>query len=256
MWVKLGDMVSPELAASPTKILSIGDGPGEPGCYLAERFNCQTITSDMVEPMVEHAKKRIEAKGLSSKMEAMVVNMQDLSKIDSGSCDLVSSAHAYPFAPDQPKALQEAFRVLKPGGIFGAVVWKSFELLPLAGALMAAVTGKAPEPPPAGAPPPPPVAWSNPAVTDKLLTDAGFELKTSAEDRIDFELVDSADAMKYSALPIWDKIQTLVDSGGVPDAWEKYAAAWPAVAEEKGHIVNGSFKVGGMYRTIVAKKPA
>ena len=50
-------------------------------------------------------------------------------------------AHAYPFAADKEKAFAEAFRVLKPGGVFGAVVWKSFELLPLAGALMGAVTG-------------------------------------------------------------------------------------------------------------------
>tara|TARA_B110001452_G_scaffold249874_1_gene237711 strand:- start:529 stop:1524 length:996 start_codon:yes stop_codon:yes gene_type:complete len=256
MWVKLHELVAVE-APAPSMILSVGDGPGEPGCYLAAKYGCKTITSDAVPPMVGLAKKRVEAKGLGDKVECMLLDMQDLSGVESGSCDLVSSAHAYPFAPDQPKALAEALRVLKPGGVFGAVVWKSFELLPLAGALMGAVTGTAPAPPPAGAPPPPPLAWASPEVTDKLLTDAGFELKAGSEDEVIFELSDMEVAMKYSALPIWDKIQKLQDDGTVPDAWKKFEAAWPTVAKEKGHLGDfPGFKIKGMYRTVVAKKPA
>ena len=53
MWVKLGDLVAPHMPPSPTKILSVGDGPGEPGCYLAERFGCATIVSDFIQPMDE-----------------------------------------------------------------------------------------------------------------------------------------------------------------------------------------------------------
>jgi len=256
MWEKLYELLAAEMA-SPSMILSVGDGPGEPGCFLAEKYGCKAITSDVVPPMVELAKKRVEAKGLGDKVECMLLDLQDLGKIDSASCEIVSSAHAHPFAPDQPKAVAEAFRVLKPGGVFGAVVWKSFELLPLAGALMGAVTGKAPAPPAAGAPPPPPLAWASAEVTDKLLAEAGFELKAGSEDEISFALEDMEVALKYSALPIWDKIQKLQDDGDVPDAWKKFEAAWPAVAKEKGHLGDfAGFKIKGMYRTIVAKKPA
>jgi SAM-dependent methyltransferase len=237
-----------------TKILSVGDGPGEPGCFLAAKFGTPTITSDGVVPMVELAKKRVEAKGLAGKVECIVLDMADLSSIPDASVDILSSAHAYPFVPDQPKALAEAMRVLKPGGVFGAVVWKTFELLPLAGALMGAVTGKPPAPPPA---PPPPVAWADPAVSDKLLTDAGFELKKGSEDPITFELTDMDVALKYSALPIWDRISALEADGSIPDAWTKYEAAWPKIAKEKGHIGGfEGFKISAVYRTIVAKKPA
>merc|ERR1712224_598268 len=123
--------------------------------------------------MVDTAKQRIsklieDGKLRPGQVEAKVLDIQDLQGIDDASCDLLTSAHAYPFCPDQTKAIAEANRVLKAGGIFGVVVWKSFELLPLAGQLMGTVTGKPPAAPPAGSPPPPPVAWGSADVTDKL----------------------------------------------------------------------------------------
>ena len=145
MWEALAAELDKEMTVPPTKILSVGDGPGEPGCYLAAKFGCPTICSDSVVPMVEAAKQRVAAKGLSN-VECLLLDMQDLSAVEAASVDVLSSAHAYPFSPDKPKALAEALRVLKPGGTFGAVVWVSFELLPFAGAIMAAVTGKQPVP--------------------------------------------------------------------------------------------------------------
>lgn len=264
MWEKLREKVSAASATPPKQILSVGDGPGEPGCYLASHFDCPTIVSDMVPPMVEAAKKRVEKKVTEGKLaagqvECRVLDMQDLSSVESESVELVSSAHAYPFAPDQKKAVAEAYRVLKPGGVFGAVCWKSFELLPLAGALMGAVTGTGPPaPPPAGSPPPPPIAWADEAVVDTLLKEAGFEPVSNDADDVEIAQEDLVVAMKYSALPIWDKIIELETSGKVPDAWKKYEEAWPKICAEKGHLnpeVFTGFKVRGVYRTVVAKKP-
>lgn len=263
MWQKLEQLVTPLLGDPENKkILSLGDGPGEPGCYLAAQFGCSTISSDFTPPMVELAKKRVatqiaEGKLKDGQVECKVIDMQDLKEIDSGSIDLVSGTHSFPFAPDQEKTLLEANRVLKNGGVLGAVVWKSFELLPLAGAMMGAVTGVAPTPPPAGAPLPPPLAWGPADVTEKLLKEAGFEQKETSEDVIEFVLEDLEIAMKYCALPIWDKISELESTGKVPDAWKKFEEAWPKVCEEKGHL-GGShtgFKIKGVYRTIVAQKP-
>ena len=206
--------------------------------------------------MVEAAKERVTAKGLSN-VECQVLDMQDLGAVESASCDLVASAHAYPFSPDKPKALAEALRVLKPGGCFGAVVWVSFELLPLAGALMGAVIGKAPQPPPPGSPPPPPMSLASPAVSDPLLVDAGFEVRPGSEAKVDFVMDDPDAALKYCALPIWDRLTEMEQSGEVPDAWERYAAAWPEVATAMGHLDPAAdiFKIGGVYRVILARKP-
>lgn len=267
MWVKLHEDLMPALKSNkPKKILSCGDGPGEPGCFMANKFGCPTITSDVVPPMVESAKRRVEKQEGEGKLEkgqvtGMVMDMQDLSAIESGSIDLLTSAHAYPFNPDQKKALDEAFRVLEHGGIFGAVVWKSFELLPLAGALMGGVTGTPPQPPPVGSPPPPPMSWADQNVADKLLKESGFEIVSNSEETFPFQLTNYETAMKYCAFPIWDKINALESSGEVPDAWKKYESVWPQVCKDKGHLEvdeKGEFKgmhLKGQYRVVVARKP-
>ena len=255
MWESLHAAVASELAGPPAKILSVGDGPGEPGCYLAAQFGCPTISSDNVAPMVEAAKERAAAKGLAH-VECMLLDMHDLGAVASGSCDLVASAHAYPFSSDKPKALAEAHRVLRPGGVFGAVVWRSFELLPFAGAMMARVTGKAPQPPPPGSPPPPPMSLADPATTDLLLTGAGFEPCTGSEAPVTFNMADTTMALKYCALPIWDALNDMEQNGDVPDAWARYAAAWPEVAESMGHLSKDGFSISGEFRVVVARKPA
>jgi hypothetical protein len=87
MWEKLGEEVDKALTAPPSKVLSVGDWPGEPGCYFAARYGCPTISSDSVAPMVAAAQKRAHAKGLSN-VECMLLDMQDLSAIEPSSCRL------------------------------------------------------------------------------------------------------------------------------------------------------------------------
>jgi hypothetical protein len=102
------------------------------------------------------------------------------------------------------------------------------------------------------------MSLADPATSDKLLEDAGFEVLRGAENApVTFDLPDPDVAMKYSALPMWDKLSEMEASGEMPDAWAKYEAAWPEIAKAKGHLGDdGKFSISGVYRVIVAKKPA
>jgi hypothetical protein len=86
---------------------------------------------------------------------------------------------------------------------------------------------------------------------------------TSLEDTIKFSMTDLDVALKYCALPVWDPSQVGPSdgdggvgrraSGDVPDAWAKYAAAWPEIAKAKGPLTDdGQFHMSGVYRVIVA----
>jgi hypothetical protein len=70
------------------------------------------------------------------------------------------------------------------------------------------------------------MSLADPATSDKLLEDAGFEVLRGAENApVTFDLPDPDVAMKYSALPMWDKLSEMEASGEMPDAWAKYEAA-------------------------------
>ena len=251
MWEALAEVLD-EKCAPPSKILSVGDGPGEPGCFLAARYGCPTITSDSVVPMVEAAKQRVEAKGLTH-VECHVLDMQDLSAVADASDDVLSSAHAYPFSPDKPRALAEALRVLKPGGIFAAVVWVSFELLPFAGgnhggrqrSLRACHRC---------APPPPPMSLAEPS--DALLVEAGFELREGKR-TVSFTMAPEL-ALRYCALPVWDRLTEMEPATSM----RRQVRGGMATRKGEGpprttaYLASVRFSISGVYRVIVAKKPA
>ena len=46
----------------------------------------------------------------------LLANAEDLSTIDDNSMDIVTCCYGYMFPADKDKALEETFRVLKPGG--------------------------------------------------------------------------------------------------------------------------------------------
>jgi hypothetical protein len=144
-------------------------------------------------------------------------------------------------------------------GIFGAVVWVSFELLPFAGAVMGAVTGKAPAPPPPRSAPPPPLALGDPAVSDPLFEAAGFELCGGAEgDRtatVSFPMDDLDVALNLLRAARLGPSGGDGGVGGGARRVARYEAAWPEVAKARGHLTDdGQFCISGVYRVIVARR--
>ena len=106
------------------------------------------------------------------------------------------------------------------------------------------------------------MSLAEPAVSDALLAEAGFELREGKQDTVSFTMAPEL-ALRYCALPVWDRLTEMENSGELPDAWARYEAAWPQVAKAKGHLTDDGvylasrrFNISGVYRVIVAKKPA
>ena len=90
----------------------------------------------------------------------------------------------------------------------------------------------------------------------------GFEPREGMQDTVSFTMAPEL-ALRYCALPVWDRLTEMENSGELPDAWARYEAAWPRVAKAKGHLTDDGvylasvrFGISGVYRVIVAKKPA
>lgn len=144
------------------KILDIAGGTGDiafrmldHATYINKDNNTQVIISDINSEMLEEGKKRFARTSYKSsdRVSFLEANAEDLSTIDSNSIDLYTVAFGIRNFTHKDKALAEAFRVLKPGGVFACLeftpqlsnpimnaIYKrwSFGAIPLIGQIVAA----------------------------------------------------------------------------------------------------------------------
>jgi ubiquinone/menaquinone biosynthesis C-methylase UbiE len=148
------------------RILDIASGPGEPAATLAKKFPLASIVStDFSEAM--HIKAKALAVDIPN-MEAKIADMQNLEDFLDGEFDVVSCSYGYMFPPDKDLAMQETFRVLKPGGILVSTTWNSVPHFDLVGDLSEQTFGT--RKPPAHDP----LSLSEPGLFEAMLSSAGF----------------------------------------------------------------------------------
>lgn len=97
-------------------VVDLGSGAGF-DCFLAARQvgeSGRVLGIDMTEEMLAKARRNAGALGLGN-VEFRHGHIEDLPLPD-GCADVVISNCVFNLSPDQPQALREAFRVLKPGG--------------------------------------------------------------------------------------------------------------------------------------------
>ena len=154
------------------KVLDIATGPGQPGISVAKAFPDATIVlSDVSEDML--AKATAASKDLPN-TSTVIANAEDLPYGDN-EFDVVTCCYGYMFCEDKAKALQESYRVLKPGGMLVATTWDKLDFLKLTKDIMTEVLGKTPPPPPLN-----PMSMHEPGMMEDLVTNAGFkEMKVS-----------------------------------------------------------------------------
>jgi SAM-dependent methyltransferase len=191
-WVKMlaavRDAVPP---GRPAAILDLATGPGEPAASIArERPEVTVWATDVSGDMLAKARSRMAH---MPNARFAQVDMQDLSRFEDGTFDVVTACYAFMFPRDKPRALREALRVLKPGGQLIATNWTELALFKLLQQTMAGVLG--------GTPPPPeinPLCLAPDGMLDQMLQEAGFGAREYRMGAYPFDLGEDTD-MQASA---------------------------------------------------------
>ena len=102
-------------------VLEICCGGGQCSVYLAEQ-GARTVGVDISSKQLEHgrqlaARHRVDVRFVEA-------NAEDLSVFPEASFDIVFSSFAFGFVEDIGRTFREAFRILRPGGLF-AFSWSS-----------------------------------------------------------------------------------------------------------------------------------
>mmetsp|Transcript_5290 Transcript_5290/g.13161 ORF Transcript_5290/g.13161 Transcript_5290/m.13161 type:complete len:294 (+) Transcript_5290:158-1039(+) len=175
-WSKVADVCAIADHGAGIAILDVGSGPGEPACQLKKVFPQAEVTStDLEADMVGKAKKRAERLGVQLKFA--VCGAENLSPFPDASFDVVTANFVLMFPQNKCRMLEEAMRVLKPGGRLIATVWKSFDLTELSDEALKRALGEA-LPGPTGSHP---LALRAPGAVEELVKEAGLHLASSEQ---------------------------------------------------------------------------
>jgi SAM-dependent methyltransferase len=118
-------------------VLDLAAGPGGAGLLAAERVGPSgaVLLSDAAAEMVAVATRRASA---HPQVSTAVFDQSEIAAED-GRFDAVISRHGLMFAEDAVGAVQEAARVLRPGGGYAAMTWGPREQNPWLGLILDAV---------------------------------------------------------------------------------------------------------------------
>jgi len=160
--VPLAEQLCNGVALRPgSTVLDVACGTGHVAIQAARTF-CDVTGIDYVEKLVETARRRAAAEGLTIAFE--VADAETLPFADS-TFDFVVSAIGVMFTADHDRAAGELVRVCRPGGTIGLANWTAEGFI---GRLLKIVGAHVPPPPVAL----PPTRWGNEDVVRELLGDA------------------------------------------------------------------------------------
>lgn len=110
--------LAPPRRARNHEFLDVAGGTGDIAFRIADRSQgARVVVADINSEMLAVGRKRAETRGLAEVVSFVEANAEDLS-FEDGRFDAVTIAFGIRNVPRIDKALQEAYRVLKPGGRF------------------------------------------------------------------------------------------------------------------------------------------
>lgn len=226
-------------------ILDVGSGPGEPACHLKHAFPHAEVTStDKEADMVDKAKARAE--GLGRRLHFNVCSAEDLTVFPNASFDVVTANFVLMFVPDKRRMLEEAMRVLKPGGRLILTVWKVFTLMELAYEMAEETL------PTAGSFP---LSLRAPGAVEALVEEAGLRLVASEHCMLTMSWESDVQMDQENFLFFVRRVL-----GGLPEAErasraENYLRGMAEETAKRGLKVDGAYQFPGEYQLAVIARP-
>jgi sarcosine/dimethylglycine N-methyltransferase len=110
--LRLAERLDP---AAEEVVLDVGCGYGGLARFLAERFGCRIVATNISERELEHGRAITEAAGLGERVAFGWADFHAL-PYEPARFDAYCSQEAFLHAGDRERVLAEAYRVLKPGG--------------------------------------------------------------------------------------------------------------------------------------------
>jgi ubiquinone/menaquinone biosynthesis C-methylase UbiE len=100
------------------RVIDIGCATGKTACRLARRYGCKVVGVDILPAMIERAKERASAEGVTGSVEFKVGDAQKL-PFEDDLFDVVLGEFITGMVDDKESAVSEYIRVAKPGGTIG-----------------------------------------------------------------------------------------------------------------------------------------
>jgi len=147
------------IKTEPMRCLDVAGGTGDISFRILDKawqdspdqLGARITVSDINPDMLEVGKKRAVERGSFHDLDFKVINAEDLSMFEDNSHDLYTIAFGIRNVTDRPKALREAYRILRRGGRFMCLEFSevvvpgfkqfydqySFSAIPMMGQLLA-----------------------------------------------------------------------------------------------------------------------
>ncbi len=111
--------------STDSRILDIACGKGTTGIHIAKKYGCRVTGIDISEELIAHGKEQVLKEGVGELVTLEVGDALTL-PFNAGEFDYTLSQAVLILIPDKLKAINEAVRVVKPGGKAGWIElsWK------------------------------------------------------------------------------------------------------------------------------------